>query len=263
MSKNILDEIVANTHQVLDSRKKKISFVKLKEQVVHTEVDSVFINAIASHSEEDIALIGEIKLSAPSAGDLATEQEVVPTAVAYQEAGINAISVITDHTYFKGDIEFIGRIKNHVSIPILQKDFIIDEYQIYEAAKAGSDALLLIARIVNGDTLRDYVLVCRGLGIEPVVEIYDAEDMEKAVASGARVMAVNARDLSTFDIDIDHACELLEQLEVNIVKLGFSGVFTRSDVEKYAGAGARGVLVGTSLMKAASISEFVAQLKGV
>lgn len=263
MSKNILDEIVANTRRDVEDRQTKVTLNFLKEQIVIGERDSSFVDAILNPTDADVAIIGEIKLAAPSVGELATEQEVVPTAVSYQGAGVDAISVITDHKYFKGDIEFIQRVKNHVSAPILQKDFVVDEYQIYEAVQAGSNAILLIARIVDAPTLQKFVGTCAELGIEPIVEIYDDLDVEKTAASGARVIAVNARNLTTFEVDIDNACGLLEQLDEDFIKLGFSGVSARSDVEKYSGAGARGVLVGTSLMKAVDIKSYISELKGI
>lgn len=207
------------------------------------------------------AIIAEIKFASPTNPNLGSPEDLLDRAREYQKAGADAISIITKKAFFKGDIGFVSQVKKVVKIPILQKDFVIDEQQIYEAAHIGSDALLFIARLVSKEKLKTFVLLAQKLGIEPVVEVFDEEDLKKAVAINTRYIAVNARDLETFVVDIDVACKLMEKIPNKFIKLGFSGIQGRLEVEKYIKAGAKGVLVGTALMKAKNIKEFIGVLR--
>ncbi len=209
------------------------------------------------------AFIAEIKLASPTMPLLGSAEDIVARARIYENAGVDAISVITEKEYFKGDINFISYLKKNIKTPILQKDFVIDPYQIYEAKLIGSDAILLIARLVDRHTLIDFVKISKDIGIEPVVEVSDIEDLEKALSADASFIAVNARDLRTFTIDIPNACTLLESIPDTYIKLAFSGIQSVRDVEKYKKSGANGVLVGTSLMKATDIKSFINNLKQV
>ncbi len=186
---------------------------------------------------------------------------LVDRAVTYEKSGADAISFITEKKYFKGDTKYITELKIIISLPILQKDFVIDEYQIYEAKKIGSDALLLIVRYLDKKTLQSFVSLCQKLGIEPVVEINSEEDLEKAIATETNIIAVNARNLEDFTIDLERACDLLKKIPGNFIKLGFSGIHSAKEVEKYKDAGARGVLVGTELMKAGNVGKFLTSLR--
>ncbi|MBI2430920.1 MAG: indole-3-glycerol-phosphate synthase [Candidatus Levybacteria bacterium] len=207
------------------------------------------------------AIIAEIKFASPTNPNLGSPEDLLDRAKEYEKAGADAISIITKKAFFRGDIRFVSEVKKVVKIPILQKDFVIDERQIYEAKKAGADALLLIARIVSKEQLKAFVLLAQKLGIEPVVEVFDEKDLKKAVATKARFIAVNARDLETFAVDVDGACKLIEKIPNKFIKLGFSGIQSRAEVEKYIKAGAKGVLVGTALMKAKNIKEFIGGLR--
>ncbi len=190
-----------------------------------------------------------------------SSDEIIKRAIAYKKAGAEAISFITEKHYFKGDISFIPQLKKTVSLPILQKDFVVDEYQIYQAKIAGSDALLLIVRYLDIETLKHFVSLCQKLNIEPVVEINNKEDLAKAIETRTKLIAVNARDLQTFEVNVDRACELLRKIPDRFTKLGFSGIHSSLEVKKYKEAGARGVLVGTELMKAKNIGEFLLSLR--
>jgi indole-3-glycerol phosphate synthase len=212
-------------------------------------------------SKQSLIMIGELKFASPSAGILGSPKDVLTRAKRYEQAGIHAISVITEEHFFKGKTEFVQQVKKTVSIPVLQKDFVVDERQITEAAALGSDALLLIARIVTLEQLQRFVEKCLDFGIEPVVEIAHEEDLREAVQTKARVIAVNARDLDTFAIDVAKACKLLMQVPEKYVRLGFSGVKSSKEVAQYKNAGAKGILIGTSLMKAEKSEEFVRSLR--
>lgn len=210
-----------------------------------------------------IAIIAEIKLASPTEPFLGTSDDIETRSQAYEKSGATAISVVLTRQYFKGDITFIKRVKDAASIPVLAKDFVIDERQIYETKAAGADAILLIARLVDEQTLQTFVTLSLRLGIEPVVEINTVDDLQKALKTTTSIIAVNARDLTTFTVDVDAACRLMKKIPNRFIKLGFSGIKSAHELRQYKKAGAAGVLVGTALMKAESIVDFITTLKAV
>ncbi len=243
-------------------REKKVSINKRKSHSQDAN-EKIFQSSprLNSHSElfrnrffnyivklKELAIIGEIKFASPSAGKLGSRSELLERAKAYEKIGTDAISVITEAHFFKGSVSFIPKVKKEVSLPILQKDFVLDRSQIIEAKKLGSDALLLIARIIDGKTLKYFVDFCLKLGIEPVVEIHDRRDLGKAVKTKTRIIAVNARDLDTFKVNVEKACALMEKIPTGFTRLGFSGIVSKREIEQYKKAGAKGILIGTALM---------------
>lgn len=240
-------------HKILKQivQKKQVDLNKLKQ--------GGFLNL----SENKMVIIAEIKLSSPTVPHLGSEKDIVKRAVDYDQAGADAISIITEKHFFKGRPEFISRIKKNINIPILEKDFVIDPYQIYEAKIIGANALLLIAKIVNKKTLIKFVAICQKIGLEPIVEINDEDDFKKALATSTKIIAVNARNLETFVVDVDVACKLIKKVPDRFIKLGFSGIKSSSEVKKYQQTGVKGVLVGTSLMKTKNIKSFIKELKNI
>lgn len=258
----ILTEIVEKKKKDLVRQKKEIPLPKLKEFTSNLgTISGVFKKVILDSN--NTAVIAEIKLASPANPDFNPNVYVMDQGKLYENAGADAISYITEKYFFKGEVPKIVEIAAAVKLPILQKDFVIDEYQIYEAKIVGSSALLLIARLVDVVTLKKYVELCKKLGIEPVVEINDGEDLKKAMTTSTNIIAVNARDLSTFEIDLEKAYRLIEEIPEKYTKLGFSGVNSSVEVSKYKKAGARGVLVGTSLMNTKNISDFIKELKTI
>lgn len=208
-----------------------------------------------------IPIIAEIKLASPTHPNLGKSGDILKRAKEYQASGACAISFITEQHYFKSNSSFIPILKQSIALPILQKDFVIDEYQIYEAAAIGSDALLLIARLVDSRTLQHLVKLTQQLGIEPVVEVNDAQDISKALGTSTRCIAVNARNLETFTVNMTVACKLISTIPNHYLRLGFSGIHSRQDVEQYRTHGANAVLVGTSLMQARDIRQKIQELQ--
>lgn len=259
---NILDEIVEHKKQEVLERKNAVSEAQLYDNLrIRDEIDS-FYTAVTQPVQGDIAIIGEIKVKSPSAGVIA-DVDVVERSIAYAAAGVDAISYVTDSMYFGGDASKITAMKTEMSRPVLQKDFIVDTYQIVEACLRDVDALLLIARILEPQMLNAFVEFCYLYGIEPVVEIYDEEDLQRVMATQARIIGVNARNLTDFSVDIDRAASLMQKIPQEYIKIGFSGVESRVDVEVYQNAGAQAVLVGTSLMKSPDIPAFITELKNI
>lgn len=255
-----LEEILNRTKGDLVGRKKQASIEVLKKSVGKMSTKS-FIKAIKNPKNGSIAIIGEIKLASPSENNLGTSEDIQTRVRKYEQAGVDAISVVTEKHFFKGDAEFVGQIKSMVSLPVLQKDFILDPYQLYEAKIAGADAVLLIARLVNVDKLKIFSKLAQELGMESVVEVNSREDLIKAVKTSTKIIAVNARDLDIFEVNIDKACALLREIPSYYIRLGFSGVSGRIDAKKYKNAGANGILIGTSLMKTRNISQFLGRIK--
>ncbi|MDP3987562.1 MAG: indole-3-glycerol phosphate synthase TrpC [Candidatus Levybacteria bacterium] len=255
---NFLSEIIKKKREDITKQKKTVSIVVLKKQINVLKSTNGFKNKLLS---SNFLIIAEIKLASPTMVFLGSKDNVLERAIAYKNAGAQALSVITEKHFFKGDIGFISLIKNKIQLPILQKDFIIDEYQIYQAKENGSDALLFIAKLVDEKTLKEFIVLSQKLGVEPVVEINDEDDFKKAIKTNASIIAVNARDLETFKVDVDKACDLMKKIPDKFIKLGFSGISSSAEVEKYRKAGAKGVLVGTALMKAENIEEVMRSLK--
>lgn len=245
--KTKLDEIVKN------------KFMEIKEKNKRRD----FLGSIINPKQGDVPIISEIKLASPTAGKLGKEKELEKRVSLYEKSGADAISVVVDKKYFGGDLDFIKRIKSVVSLPILAKDFIIDPYQIYEMKVYGADAILLIAKIVSEEKLVQLVKLAKELNMEPVVEVQDAQELKNALKTDTRIIAVNARNLNIFKIDIDRACRLLKHIPEEYITLGFSGVQRREHIEKYRKAGAKGMLVGTSLMRTNDITGFIEELKGI
>lgn len=235
------------------------AIIKLKKKDLLYKKNRKFRKAIEEGKHP--AIIGELKFASPTNSQIGDKDSLFTKAKEYQEAGLEAISVITERHYFKGDTSFIPLVKEFTTLPVLQKDFIIDDSQIFEAKALGSDALLFIARILSEEVLQKFVSLALSLGIEPVVEIASGEDLKKAVKTETQIMAVNARDLDTFTVDVVKACLLCKKIPPQFMRLGFSGITSQREIKLYTEAGARGVLIGTSLMKAPDTSDFIRNLK--
>lgn len=252
--------------QILEKNKPEIEKRKKRNAIRDTqyEKNNSFVQAIEKGFQADgIAVIGEIKLASPTAVHLGDEQSILERVSDYEAARVSAISVITEPFFFHGSLDFVKKVKHQVSLPVLQKDFVVDGYQIKEARQIGSDAILLIVKLVDLETLKRFVDLAIEIGIEPIVEINDEADLEMALQTKTKVIAVNARDLNTFQVDVKKAAQLLKQIPDTFIKLGFSGIKTSTEVKLYKTAGAKGVLVGTELMKASDRIAFLKELKNV
>lgn len=201
-------------------------------------------------------LIAEVKKASPSKGVLRADFDPVAIAGAYASAGAAALSVLTDREYFQGHVDYLAAIRHAVAVPLLRKDFIIDDAQIMEARIAGASAVLLIAAALAPAELRRLHEVATGIGLGVLVEIHDDDDLARVIASGARpaIMGINNRDLRTFNVDLAVTERLAPKLDFAEVIVAESGLFTPDDVARVAAAGARAILVGESLMRQADIA---------
>jgi indole-3-glycerol phosphate synthase len=194
------------------------------------------------------AIIAEVKRASPSKGEFAMHWDPVELAQIYQDSGAAAISVLTEVQLFKGDPDFIRRMRPVIRIPILRKDFIIDEMQVYESAGLGADALLLIVSLLSPPQLRDLLALTLSLGLEALVEVHTDLEMATAITAGARLIGINSRNLRTFEMFPDRALELAPLAPAGMTLVAASGIKSRADIERYEAAGIRGFLIGETLV---------------
>ncbi|MBW1800362.1 MAG: indole-3-glycerol phosphate synthase TrpC [Deltaproteobacteria bacterium] len=205
----------------------------------------------AISSRERVGLVAEIKFSSPSAGRIRPISDPAEIARMYEEMGAAAISILTDKTFFNGDIRYLSQVKAAVSLPVLRKDFIIDPFQIEESYIYNADAVLLIARLLSTERLSLLLSACRDCGISALTEIHDRNDFDKAIQCGADVIGINNRNLDTFEVNLDTTRELAVSIPEDVVLISESGFRGREDIEAMKDMGIHSVLVGSAIMESA------------
>ncbi len=201
------------------------------------------------------AVIAEAKKASPSKGILAESFDPAAIARAYERGGAAALSVLTDEKFFAGRLDHLEAARAAVSLPVLRKDFTIDEFQVFEAAAHDADAILLIAAILTVSRMRDLRELASRYGMAALVEVHDAEELEQAIDSGADLIGVNNRNLRTFEVTLDTSLRLAERMPAGALAVSESGIHSRADIRKLMDAGYRAFLVGEHLMKAADPAE--------
>jgi indole-3-glycerol phosphate synthase len=223
-----------------------------------------FYLALRKPPRGDVALIAEVKKASPSAGVICRDFDPVRIAREYEAAGAACLSVLTDEKFFQGSLDYLQQIRRAVTLPLLRKDFIIDERQILESIEFGADAILLIVAILEDQQLKDYLALAAEAGLAALVEAHNAFELDRALASGARLIGVNNRDLKTFRVDLTTTERLAAQVRKNsaveTLLVAESGIRTREDVCRLRDYGACAILVGESLMKGESIAVKVTEL---
>ncbi len=254
----ILDKLVEATKIRVEKEKQQIPLEAVKQQAVNMpKGDFSFEKAIA---KEDISFICEVKKASPSKGIIAEDFPYVQIAKDYERAGADCISVLTEPDYFKGDKKYLKEISENVSVPLIRKDFVIDEYMIYDAKIHGASCILLICSILNQETIEEYIKICDNLGMSALVEAHDEEEIQKAVKSGARMIGVNNRDLKTFHVDIGNSERLRKLVPDNILFIAESGIQTNEDIKRLRKAHVNGVLIGETFMRAENKKEMLQEL---
>ncbi|MCH1408615.1 MAG: indole-3-glycerol phosphate synthase TrpC [Verrucomicrobiales bacterium] len=210
-----------------------------------------------------LSVIAEVKKGSPSAGTIVPDFDAVAIAKSYEAAGANALSILTDEKYFQGNLAFLKQIREVVDLPLLRKDFIIHEAQIYEAVIAGADAILLIVGALEQDELIHLLDVAAGCQLDVLVEVHNLEEMERALETGASIIGVNNRNLRTFEVDLTTTESLSEEVGPSHILVSESGIFTGEDTAKIQSWGADAILVGEALMRAEDRNAKVAELKGI
>jgi indole-3-glycerol phosphate synthase len=215
----------------------------------------------AALKADGMSFICEVKKASPSKGVIAEDFDPVAIAREYEAAGADCISVLTEPTRFLGDIQYLRDIHAEVATPILRKDFVVDEYMIYEAKAAGASAVLLIVSILSEERLREYLRLCDEIGLSALVEIHDDRELKAALESGARIIGVNNRNLRDFSVDPSNCLRLRHSVPEGILFVAESGIKDRDDVRALEDEGVDAVLIGESLMRAEDKAEKLQSLR--
>jgi indole-3-glycerol phosphate synthase len=247
---SILEEIVGHKREELSRRRQGTPRATLEHACRTLPAARDFTAALRPPAGQ-VRVIAELKKASPSRGVLAADFDPVALAKVYAANGAAAISVLTDEKYFQGTLETLAAVRRAVDVPLLRKDFTIDEYQVWEARAAGADAVLLIVGILDDRLLVDLLAAAKGLGLGALVEVHTAGELDRALAAGAGVIGINNRDLNTFETTLDTTLALLPSVPPGPVVVSESGFFTAADVRKVGDAGAHAVLVGEALVRAA------------
>lgn len=259
----ILDRIIHETRARVEEEKQKTSPAEIKAlaQSYKNKLEPfAFEKALSGN---DISLICEVKKASPSKGEIAKDFPYLEIAKEYQAAGAACISVLTEPKFFMGKNEYLTQIKNETDLPILRKDFIIDEYQIYESKAIGADCVLLICAVLDDVSLKKYIELCNVLGLSALVEAHDEDEVKTAVSAGARVIGVNNRNLKTFEVDIENSVRLRGVVPPSILFVAESGIGTPEDVDVLRKAKVDAVLIGEALMKSSSKKAMLNYLRGM
>jgi len=260
---SILEKIVATKREEVARAKQSVPLSAIRRQLPYVPAPRDFLAALKADSPgSPVRLIAEVKKASPSRGVIRENFAPVEIARTYQQHGAACISVLTDETYFQGRLAYLTEIRSAVDLPLLRKDFIIDPYQVFEARAAGADAVLLIAECLPAEELRELREVIVNLGMTALVELHDPAHLPGVLASGAKLIGVNNRDLSTFETDIEQTIRLRELIPRDHVLVAESGIRTNQDVRRLAAAGVEAMLVGESLMKEPDIGAAVDALLG-
>ena len=256
----ILDKIVATKRVEIERARSAVPESDLRARLADAPPVRDFFTPLAATGP--IKLIAEVKKASPSAGEIRADFDPVAIARTYEAHGATCVSVLTDEPYFQGRLDYLTRIRAVVGLPVLRKDFILDTYQVVEARAAGADAVLLIAECLDDCNLRKLFNETCELGMTPLVELYQPENLQRVFDAGATLIGVNNRDLSTFSVDLEHTIRMRERVPDQCVLVGESGIKTRADVERLEAAGVDAILVGESLMREADIGAAVDRLLG-
>lgn len=264
MQDMILDDLAAATRARVERKKKEVPFEVVKEKALQlAKSEEVFTFPFEKAiGKEEISFICEVKKASPSKGIIAEDFPYLDIARDYEKAGADCISVLTETDYFKGDDKYLREINQEVSIPTIRKDFIIDPYMIYEAKLLGASCVLLIAALLDTDTIREYKEICDELGLSALVEAHDENEVQSALSAGARMIGVNNRDLKTFTVDINNSTRLRGLVPKDILFVAESGIKTAEDIQVLRDAGVNGVLIGETLMRSSDKAGMLNELKG-
>ena len=244
---NILDEIVAKTKSKLEEKKQGLSLEELSSKIDFENLkETNFKKSLQNKAE---AIIAEIKKASPSAGIISDNFDPVLKSKEYESFGASALSILTEEDYFLGNIEYIKDVKAITSLPILRKDFIVDEYQIYESKLIGADCILLIASILNDEELKNFSEIAERLKLDYIIEVHDEEELQRVQHFSNAIIGVNNRNLKTFDVDINNSVELKKIFDGQNTFIAESGIKSKKDIEYLKQHNINVFLIGESLMK--------------
>ncbi len=257
---SILDRIVESKRLEVEASRSRVPERELERQASEAPPVRDFRAALAD--PPGVQVIAEVKRASPSAGPIRADADAVVIAQTYERHGAACISVLTDGPHFGGSLDDLRRIRAAVRVPILRKDFVIDPYQLLEARAAGADAVLLIAEILDDAGLTLLCRRSRELGMAALVEFFDPVNLPRVLRAGALLIGINNRNLHTFQTSLEHTIALAARVPEGCLLVSESGIQTRNDVERLQAAGAKGILVGETLMRSPDIGAKLGELLG-
>ncbi len=257
----ILEEIAARTVQRVAEEKAAVPLSEMKKRAEALDANTGFPFRKALSGDE-ISFICEVKRASPSKGLIAPDFPYLDIARDYERAGASAISCLTEPFWFKGRDEYLAEISNAVKIPVLRKDFTVDEYMIYQAKTLGASAVLLICSILSKEQLSEYLGIAHSLGLSALVEAHDDGEVRTALSVGAGIIGVNNRDLRTFTVDINNSARLRKLVPPEILFVSESGIKTAADIEALRSNGTNAVLIGETLMRSPDKKAALDELRG-
>lgn len=258
----ILDKIVDKRKEQLEREKRQTSLADLKIMV--RECDKPVISFSKAVKKDTLSVISEVKKASPSKGLICPDFHPVDIAKAYESAGANAVSCLTEEYYFQGSSDFFKSIRNEISLPMIRKDFIFDEYQIWEAKTLGANAILLISAILSPNQMTEFSELAHSLDLECLVEVHNEEEYEKTLGFTPDMLGINNRNLYTFDVDLQTTGRLAKIIGKHNVLVSESGIKNNDDMKTVRSLGADAVLIGETLMRSGNIKETLSELrKGV
>lgn len=255
----ILDELANYARERVEMAKGRKSLEQISEEALALPKGE-FRFEKALHNQK-MSFICEIKKASPSKGIISEDFPYLEIADDYERAGADCVSVLTEPKWFLGSDEIFKQVRERISLPMIRKDFTVDEYQIYEAKLLGADAVLLICALLDTDTIREYIGICDELGLTALVETHNEEEIQSAVQAGARVIGVNNRNLKDFSVDFKNAGRLRESIPREAVFVAESGVSSAEDVRDLSRIGADAVLIGEALMRANNKEETLTEYR--
>ena len=256
----MLDEIVEKTKERVETAKGIISLDDLKNEVKLMEITEEFPFKKALMGD-DIAIIAEVKKASPSKGLISEDFDYLNIAREYEQAGASAISVLTEPYFFMGSDDYLKEISQEVNVPVLRKDFIVDEYMIWEAKALGASAILLIVSILDIVQLKRFLDLAHDLGLSAIVECHDGDEIMRTLTVGAEIIGVNNRDLTDFTVDIENSINLRRCVSGDVVFISESGIKTAEDVTRLKENDVDAVLIGETLMKSDDKKAMISELK--
>lgn len=257
----ILEEIAARTVQRVAEEKAAVPLSEMKKRAEALDANTGFPFRKALSGDE-ISFICEVKRASPSKGLIAPDFPYLDIARDYERAGASAISCLTEPFWFKGRDEYLAEISNAVTIPVLRKDFTVDEYMIYQAKTLGASAVLLICAILSKEQLSEYLGIAHSLGLSALVEAHDEDEVRTALSVGAGIIGVNNRDLRTFTVDINNSARLRKLVPPEVLFISESGIKTAADIEALRSNGTNAVLIGETLMRSPDKKAALDELRG-
>jgi indole-3-glycerol phosphate synthase len=258
---NILKKICEDKKLEIEILKKKCSLNSLKKLISDQINKRDFKNVIVKSSvERKNFIIGEIKKASPSAGEIIHNYEPVEIAKIYERAGVKALSVLTEKNYFKGEIDHLSYIRQNTNIPILRKDFIIDEYQIYESKIYQADVILLIVSILNDDELKRFLTIANELNLDCIIETHDQSEIKRALKLNYPVLGINNRNLKNLKTDLNNSLSLFTSISKDYTVIAESGIKTSDDISMYNDLGIFNFLIGESILRSKDYETFIKKL---